>query len=109
MFIMNSVELIEARESDWQEIAIMMADFYHIDRYPFDKNKKLGYFMKFNGNPILGKFWRVIFNAELAGYVILTLGFSFEHGRDAFIDELYLKPQFRRRGIGSIILDLARV
>jgi ribosomal protein S18 acetylase RimI-like enzyme len=44
----------------------------------------------------------LIFEDEkLAGYVILTLGFSFEYrGREAFIDELYLDERFRGRGIG---------
>jgi ribosomal protein S18 acetylase RimI-like enzyme len=37
----------------------------------------------------------------IAGYVVLTLGFSFEfRGHDAFIDELYIEPAYRRRGYG---------
>lgn len=36
-----------------------------------------------------------------AGYVVLTWGYSLEFdGRDAFIDELYVAPAHRGRGIG---------
>ena len=38
---------------------------------------------------------------EPAGYIVLTWGFSLEfHGRDAFIDELYIAPQHRGAGLG---------
>ena len=38
--------------------------------------------------------------------MILTLGYSFEfRGRDAFIDELYIEPEFRRRGLGRRALE----
>ena len=43
---------------------------------------------------------------ELAGYVILTLGFSFEYrGREAFIDELYVEEKFRGRGWGGRAME----
>ena len=39
------------------------------------------------------------------GYVALCFGFSIEcGGRDAFIDELYLKPNARGQGIGTAVL-----
>lgn len=44
--------------------------------------------------------------ASVAGYVILTLDYSFEYrGRDAFIDELYIEPEFRRRGLGARAME----
>ena len=42
------------------------------------------------------------------GYVVLTLGFSLEfHGRDAFVDEIYIRAQYRGRGIGGKALAFA--
>jgi GNAT superfamily N-acetyltransferase len=36
------------------------------------------------------------------GYYVLTLGYSLEHlGRDAFVDEIYLRDAWRSRGIGA--------
>ncbi len=42
------------------------------------------------------------------GYLALTVGYSFEyHGRDAFIDELYLLPSHRGQGIGTCAVQFA--
>jgi ribosomal protein S18 acetylase RimI-like enzyme len=42
------------------------------------------------------------------GYCVLTLGYTLElGGRDAFIDELYLRPEWRGRGLGVRALRVA--
>jgi ribosomal protein S18 acetylase RimI-like enzyme len=52
-------------------------------------------------HPELGRAWLVRHQEMTVGYVILTLSFSFEfRGMDAFIDELYIEPQWRRIGFG---------
>ena len=39
------------------------------------------------------------------GYVVITFGWSVEFGgMDAFIDELYIRPAVRKRGMGSDVL-----
>lgn len=39
------------------------------------------------------------------GYVVITFGWSVEFGGlDAFIDELYIRPAVRRRGMGGDVL-----
>jgi GNAT superfamily N-acetyltransferase len=56
---------------------------------------------RFLASPELGQAW-IFFDGETpAGYIVLTYGYSFEYlGRDAFIDELYVEPAYRRQGIG---------
>lgn len=40
------------------------------------------------------------------GYIVLCFGFSIESGgKDAFVDELYLKPAARGRGVGKTVLN----
>ena len=40
------------------------------------------------------------------GYVIVTFGWSMEiGGMDAFVDELYIRPPVRKRGIASEVLS----
>ncbi|MFA5944486.1 MAG: GNAT family N-acetyltransferase [Candidatus Thermoplasmatota archaeon] len=47
---------------------------------------------------------------KFLGYVVLGFGYSLEfHGRDAFIDELFVAEGSRRDGIGSLLLDAAEV
>lgn len=56
------------------------------------------------GSP-LGAVW--LFGPTMAptGYVIITFGWSMEMGgMDAFVDELYIRPPVRKRGIASEVL-----
>jgi ribosomal protein S18 acetylase RimI-like enzyme len=68
--------------------------------YLFDEPVVQKALREFLGSRNFGQIW-IFFAGETAvGYIVLTLGYSFEfHGRDAFIDELYVEPQFRRQGI----------
>lgn len=53
-----------------------------------------------------GRIWLAAHGSRAVGYIILTLGFSFEFfGRDAFVDELYVEHEYRRRGIARQLLD----
>ncbi len=56
--------------------------------------------------PSLGQV-RLICDADRPlGYVVLTFGFSLEsHGRDLLIDEIYLLPDYRGRGIGRQVIN----
>lgn len=51
--------------------------------------------------PAFGRVWLLYVGTALVGYIILTIGFSFEfRGHDAFIDELFIDAPHRRRGFG---------
>jgi ribosomal protein S18 acetylase RimI-like enzyme len=44
--------------------------------------------------------------AAVIGYVVLTLGYSLEYlGRDAFVDELYVRQTYRRQGVGTHAIE----
>lgn len=50
-------------------------------------------------HPDRGCVWVLVVEEHIVGYIVLTLGFSFEFfGTDAFVDELYVLPEYRRRG-----------
>ena len=54
-----------------------------------------------------GRLWLIVAAGEPVGYAALCFGFSIEYGgRDAFIDDIYVVPEARGKGIGSRILDL---
>lgn len=58
-----------------------------------------------DGSP-LGAAW--LFGPKLSptGYVIITFGWSMEFGGiDAFVDEIYIRPPVRKRGIASEVLS----
>jgi ribosomal protein S18 acetylase RimI-like enzyme len=54
------------------------------------------------GDGSLGALWIAEDADGACGYVILTMGYSLEfHGRDAFVDELFVLPRARGRGLGT--------
>lgn len=62
-----------------------------------------------NDNPE-GRIWLATAGPECVGYIALTFGYSIEfRGRDAFVDELFLLEPYRGRGIGSQLLEHARI
>jgi diamine N-acetyltransferase len=72
----------------------------------FHESVVRGALHEFLANPQLGRVWIILERQKPAGYVVLTLGFSFEyHGREAFIDELYVEPEHRRKGFGREALQ----
>jgi ribosomal protein S18 acetylase RimI-like enzyme len=84
----------------------MMEDFYSLDDYPFDNEKNEKNLKVFISNPELGRLWLIKFENQIVGYICLTFGFSFEFGgRDAFIDEFFIKAEFRNMGIGQQTMD----
>jgi ribosomal protein S18 acetylase RimI-like enzyme len=56
----------------------------------------------------LARAWIAYSAGHAVGYVVITLGYSIEYGgRDAFIDDLYLVPEGRGRGLGRCLIDFA--
>ena len=74
--------------------------------YFFDEPPVRNALHQFLANPDLGRAW-IFYTKEIpVGYIVLTFGYSFEfHGRDAFVDELYVEPQYRRQGIGRRAME----
>jgi diamine N-acetyltransferase len=97
-----AVEIREARAQDLPALLRMMRSLAeHPPAIPFDEGEVRAALDKFLAHAELGQTWLLWLDERPAGYVILTLGYSFEfRGRDAFIDELYIDPEFRRMGLG---------
>jgi GNAT superfamily N-acetyltransferase len=57
--------------------------------------------------PQFVKVWLVTVNSAPVGYAIMTFTFSFEFGGiQAAIDEVYLCSTQRRKGLGTLVLEL---
>ena len=80
----------------------LIEEYYAEDGYPFDRTTMQETVIKLIGTPSLGQIWFIHQHDKVIGYMVLTLGFSLEyHGRDAFLDEIYIVPEFRGQGIGK--------
>ena len=54
-----------------------------------------------------GQGWMIRLGEQTVGYAVLTWSFSIESGgRDGLIDEFYLIPKVRGRGLGQLVLAM---
>lgn len=84
----------------------MMQNFYKIDGYPFHYSLTEQNFTEFLTREHLGRGWLILQQETVIGYLLLCFGFSFEFGgRNAFLDELFIREDFRGLGAGSAALD----
>ena len=97
-----------AGRGDTESILAMMREFYAIDQYPFDEGIARAALERLLSDATLGRAWVVRTGEAAIGYMVLTLGYSLEfHGRDAFVDELYVRAAYRRRGVGTQAIRVA--
>jgi len=102
-------EILRANLSDIPHICGMMKDFYAIDFYPFDEEMTIGNFEKFILNENYGTCFKIVFENEIAGYIILVKYFSFEFGGEIlFLDELFVKPEFQGKSLGKKALEFVK-
>ena len=57
----------------------------------------------------LGRVWLILDGGEAVGYIAACFGYSIEFGgRDAFLDEFFITPSARSRGLGSKALKAVK-
>ena len=58
----------------------------------------------------LGGIWLIYRDCQAVGYIALCTGYSIEFfGKDAFIDEFYIKPEFQGKGLGKQTLEFIKI
>src|SRR6185369_13543428 len=86
-----------------------MEEFYAESAYPFEREAAAAAIGGLIEDVSLGRLWLVVEADgadEVAGYVAVTFGYSLEYsGRDAFVDDLYLRPAYRGHGVGTRVLQ----
>jgi GNAT superfamily N-acetyltransferase len=97
-----------ATPGDLEALHAMRREFYADDGSAFADGVARAALAELLAQPAWGRVW-VLADDEAggapAGFAILAFGFSLEfHGRDAFVDELYLRAPYRGRGLGALAL-----
>lgn len=95
-----------ATPDDLEILLILMGELYAHEKLPFDAAVTRPIVQQLFGNEFAGQIYLIVVEAEIAGYVLITFGFSLEfRGRDAMLDELYLREPYRGRGLGPQTLQ----
>lgn len=105
---MRATELsLQAVGPEDAEALLALARAFHAeDGHALDARGERGVAQAAAGDP-LARAWFVLNGTERIGYAVLTLGFSILHGgRDGFIDDLYLVPAARGKGIGQAVMAM---
>jgi GNAT superfamily N-acetyltransferase len=101
-----SINFCLAKPQDRETLLELMREYYAFDNLRFDKTSASEALKQILQDESAGRIWLIKLDEELAGYSVLTLGFSLEfHGCDAFLDEIYLRERFRGHGIGKQALE----
>ena len=96
--------------SDIENLLVLMQGLQHDDPWsiPFHENNVRHSLRELIADPTAGRAF-LICDAEFCiGYLVLSFDFSLEFGgKNAWIDELFIRPECRGRGIGSKALEFA--
>jgi GNAT superfamily N-acetyltransferase len=99
-------EFTRAGVAELETLLPMMREFYAHEQLAFDEAAARRALLGLLQHEAYGRVFLIWWKGELAGYAVLTLGYSLEfHGVDAFVDELYLREHARGKGLGRQALD----
>jgi diamine N-acetyltransferase len=102
-----------AADSDTAALLKLMKAYYAFDGHGFDEQKARVALTTLLRDPNLGRVCLILDSEVPVGYVVICFSYSLEWlGRDAFVDEFYLLPEYRGHGWGrktmAFVEDSAR-
>jgi diamine N-acetyltransferase len=104
------VRLVAVAKPDLPLLEQYVRAYYVEDGHAFREDRQLPALAALAADEPFGRAWLIRLGARPVGYVVLTLAFSVEAGgREACVDEFYLVPEVRNRGLGGRVLALLEV
>ena len=92
--------------ADTQTVLGFIQAYYTYDNIPFNEATIRRGLEELLANELLGRVWLIQHQGQDVGYVVLTFAFDLEFGgREAFITELYIAPDYRQNGLGRRTLE----
>jgi diamine N-acetyltransferase len=100
------IKIIELKLHDIELILKFMNSYYEYEGLSFDKRRKTKTVKQLLKNPSIGRLYLIEVDGIAIGYFCLIYGYSLEYdGRDVFLDEIYIDRNYRRKGIGSFVMN----
>jgi ribosomal protein S18 acetylase RimI-like enzyme len=98
-----------AGSSDLELLLGLHEEFSREDGVPFEAAAARAALAGLLREPSLGGAWIIERDGQPVGYFVLCYGYSIEfRGRDAFLDEIYVRPAARGRGLAREALEFAQ-
>ncbi len=96
----------KAHETDILEIIQFVRAYHAFEGVEISERQREAAVRSLISDKSLGGIWLVYDEEVPVGYIALCFGFSIEFaGRDVTIDEFYILPEFRGKGLGSQALE----
>ena len=103
----HPLQVRPATLTDASEVLALMSEFYAEEQLVFDEPAARRALHELLTHLEIGTVLLLESDGAIHGYAALTFGFSLEfHGRLALLDEFYIVPARRGRGLGRQGLDL---
>ncbi len=103
---MRDITLTVAKLSESDIIIKFIQELYKHEDIRFEESMARNALEQLLQDDSLGYVWLIYCGEKAIGYLVLTFGYSLEFGgRDALIDELYIREGYRRAGIGTKVLE----
>ncbi len=102
----SRVRLERARSEDIEDVTALVAAYHAFERIDIPNAQRRLAVSQLLADQSLGDIWLIYCEDLLVGYIAICFGYSIEFaGRDAFLDEFFLKEEARGRGIGGHVVD----
>src|SRR5688572_23886430 len=102
----STIAVRRATQSDVGALVELMREFYAEANYPLDQEWAQAAFSPLLIPSELGCVWLAECGGVAAGHAVLTLRYTMEHGAlSGHIDDLFVKPEFRRRRMACALLS----
>lgn len=80
-------------------------DYYKMEGISFDMEKSRDALENLIAHENIGRIWIIEAGNKPVGYFCLAFSYTLEHyGKDCFMDEIYIKPEYQHLGIGSEVI-----
>ena len=94
-----------ATAADVEALVDLMEEFYAEAGFTLDRSSNAAALQELLLHRAMGCIWLGLSNEVPIGHAVLTVRFTMEHtGLSGYVDDLYVRPQFRRGGVGQALL-----
>lgn len=98
-----------AERKDVPALVALMAEFYGEAGFQLPEEAAARTFVALFDDPRLGRIWLMEQETEAVGYLVLTVGYSMEFGGlRGFVDDFFVRPAARGKGLGAMALEAVR-